>query len=336
MSENYRSGLCKLVFLLMLLSGIWSCDSDTGDPPIVIPPPNLTQWSGQPTFTAKSLTDVHFVNRTFGWAVGQRLVLATSNGGNSWPEAPLNESKLPNTINSVQFISEQKGWMAGGMVEDEIGEVFISEQGGAYPSLQESSSSLLNTVFFINEQKGWAAGSLGDIISTEDGGLTWNVLATLGTEITDIQFTTNNKGWAVSTDGSLHQTTDGVNFQVQDIGISNRLNGIHFTDTLRGWLCGTRNTIYKRHVSADNKIVWSETSFSDSATDIDWNDIYFVNATTGWVVGSEGNIYKTADAGVTWIRETSGTFENLNAIHMISSSKGWIAGDNGLILTYTP
>ena len=71
-------------------------------------------------------------------------------------------------------------------------------------------------------------------------------------------------------------------------------------------------------------------------TDFDWNDIYFVNATTGWVVGSEGSIYKTSDAGVTWSRETSGTFEHLNAIHMISSSKGWIAGDNGLILTYTP
>jgi len=333
MNQIYQPAFIKLV-LIALLNGISSCESDSTDPPPVVPPPNLTQWSEQPTFTTKSLTDIYFINSTFGWAVGEQLVLATASGGSSWPSAPLNESELPNHINSVQFISEQKGWMAGGMLEDEIGEVFISEQGGAYPSLQESNSSLLNTVFFINEREGWAAGILGDIIKTEDSGLTWNLLANLGTEVTDIQFTTASKGWAVGTDGSLQQTTDGVNFQLQDIGNTNKLNAIHFTDTLRGWLCGDRNTIFKRHITED-EIVWSETSFSQ-VNDFDWNDIFFINATTGWVVGSEGNIYKTDDAGATWNRETSGTFENLNAIYMLSSTKGWIVGDNGLILVYTP
>jgi photosystem II stability/assembly factor-like uncharacterized protein len=324
-----------LAFLLILV-GNWGCDSVTEDPGVNPIPPGLFDWSVQFTETTESIKDIHFVNATFGWAVGKQLVLATASGGSAWPEAPFESTSNPDLINSVYFINEQQGWMAGGINGDEGGKIFISQQGGAYPNLQRTFTNSLNTIFFLDEQMGWAAGAKGDVVNTMTGGLEWGVLANLGTEVFDIHFTTNSMGWAVGENGSVYQTTDGENFQLQNIGISTRLNAVHFTDTLHGWVCGEMNEVYRRHLSTDNQPIWTEVLISGVSGITNWSDIHFVDRLYGWVVGSEGKIYKTTDGGITWSRETSSTFENLNAIYMISKSKGWVAGDNGLILTYTP
>jgi len=326
----------KLVLLLMVVYGTWGCDSGTEDPGVSPIPLGLFDWSVQFTETTESLTDIHFVNTQFGWAVGQQVVLATATGGTSWPAAPLDSSNLPYLINSVCFINEQQGWMAAGIDSDEGGEIFISQQGGAYPTLQESFNNSLNSIFFIDDLMGWAAGAKGDIVNTVNGGLEWNLLANLRTEVFDIYFTTNSKGWAAGENGFIFQTTDGINFLLQDIGISTRLNAVHFTDTLHGWVCGENNEIYRRHMSSDNQPIWTEVSVSGISGITEWSDVHFVDRLNGWVVGTEGQIYKTTDGSITWSRETSATFANLNAIYMLSKTKGWIVGDNGLILTYTP
>ena len=67
-----------------------------------------------------------------------------------------------------------------------------------------------------------------------------------------------------------------------------------------------------------------------------WRDIFFTDEQTGWVVGDAGLVYKSEDGGMSWVKETTGTFSNLNAIHMINDQSGWIVGDEGIILTYTP
>ncbi len=89
-------------------------------------------------------------------------------------------------------------------------------------------------------------------------------------------------------------------------------------------------------MSSDNQPIWTGVSVSGISGITEWNDVHFVDRLNGWVVGTEGQIYKTTDGGITWSREISATFANLNAIYMLSKTKGWIVGDNGLILTYTP
>ena len=263
-------------------------------------------------------------------------MLATATGGTSWDPAPFDPSTQPQQINSLFFVDQETGWIAGGLSEDEGGEIFITEQGGAYPVLQLASSEPLMAIHFVDENNGWAGGFDGRLVSTTDGGDQWMDMANLGTDVYDVHFTTTNKGWAVGDNGSLFKTTDGVNFIPEDLGVDHRLTAIHFTDTLYGWVCGFRNTIFKRDMNSENQIVWTDVSIADASEVQQWNDIFFLNRLNGWVVGLEGNVWKTTDGGQNWSRETIDTFESLNAIYMASTTKGWIAGDNGLIFTYTP
>ena len=65
------------------------------------------------------------------------------------------------------------------------------------------------------------------------------------------------------------------------------------------------------------------------------NSIRFINNNTGWAVGNTGTILKTTDAGTSWLRISSGTFNNLQSVFFVDSISGWVAGDNGTILRTT-
>ncbi len=327
---------CHIFLILSLGACLFSCESESADNPPPVSPPKLSNWVEQESLTGEAITDIFFVDNSFGWAVAENLVLSTSSGGSFWQPAPQETSVQTSLINSIFFINEETGWMAGSVLDNEGGEIFITQQGGAYPILQQSYQAPLMAIHFLDEDHGWAAGLGGKVVQTTDGGVQWLDLAELGTDIYDVHFTSANKGWAAGEDGNLFKTTDGINFELEELGVDNRLNAIHFTDTLYGWVCGNRNTLFRRHLNLDNEIVWSNATIPDASQAAEWKDIHFINRLTGWVVGNEGNVWKTSDGGQSWERERVETFETINAIHMLSSSKGWIAADNGLIFTYDP
>jgi photosystem II stability/assembly factor-like uncharacterized protein len=60
--------------------------------------------------------------------------------------------------------------------------------------------------------------------------------------------------------------------------------------------------------------------------------VFFADASHGWVVGAQGRIYATADGGVTWFAQSSGTTAGLNRVQFVDSMLGWIVGDGGTIL----
>ena len=69
----------------------------------------------------------------------------------------------------------------------------------------------------------------------------------------------------------------------------------------------------------------------------DGNDLwsnYFVDD-TGWIVGEGGFIIKTTNAGLDWIRQTSGTTLTLRSVQFIDQNTGWICADSGLIIKTT-
>jgi photosystem II stability/assembly factor-like uncharacterized protein len=325
------------LLISLLLSPLASCDSGNDlDPPVTTLPPGIFGWTMQSSDISDPIEDIYFVNQGFGWAVGQETVLATSLGGDFWSPAPLDDSQVPNRINSIYFLSEQQGWFAVGNEDGTSGQIYISQQGGAYPSLQATLNNPMNTIFFLDDQKGWAAGVNGQVVTTKNGGQEWTTVDSLGVDLYGIQFTTETKGWAVGQNGSLYGTTDGDNFGRVALDTDADLTGVHFVDTLYGWVCGIRNTIYRRHLSEDNQVVWSNIRLEGQGNLLDWYDIFFLDRLRGWIVGEGGRIYRTNDGGITWEREFAPAFVKLNAIHMVSATKGWIAGDDGVILSYEP
>jgi len=331
-----NSRIFLTTFMLALLFKFTSCDNSSVDPPNPPIPSDVFDWSIQISETGESYTDVYFVNSSIGWAVGSDVLAATADGGRTWPLAPGNSSgSNGEQFNSVFFINAQKGWIVGSGDDNTTGRIFVSEQGGAYPSLQGTFSSPLNAVFFLNDLTGWAGGDNGQLVFTNDGGFNWSQLTGLDDNIYDVHFTTSEKGWAVGDNGALYSTTDGLNFHLRELGTTQPLNAVHFTDTLNGWICGNRNTIYRRYLNDQSQIMWASVSIPEGSI-TDWNDIQFIDPLNGWVVGSGANVFKTSDGGVSWTRQTSAANGKMNAIHMTSSTRGWIAGDHGTILTYTP
>jgi photosystem II stability/assembly factor-like uncharacterized protein len=62
------------------------------------------------------------------------------------------------------------------------------------------------------------------------------------------------------------------------------------------------------------------------------NDILFVDSETGWIVGEEGNVFHTKDGGKSWVKQESGSKEDLFSVYFKNSQEGWITGLNGLLL----
>jgi photosystem II stability/assembly factor-like uncharacterized protein len=59
--------------------------------------------------------------------------------------------------------------------------------------------------------------------------------------------------------------------------------------------------------------------------------VHFVNEHQGWVVGLDGTIAATADGGLTWSNQSSGT-EHLSSVHFVNERQGWAVGSGGTIV----
>lgn len=61
-------------------------------------------------------------------------------------------------------------------------------------------------------------------------------------------------------------------------------------------------------------------------------DYAFVDDSHGWAVGEAGTLLATADAGVTWNAQSSGTRLDLSRVNFASPLVGWVAANNGEVL----
>ena len=60
--------------------------------------------------------------------------------------------------------------------------------------------------------------------------------------------------------------------------------------------------------------------------------VSFPNAKEGWVCGRWGVVLHTADEGITWVRQNSGTDYSLTSISFVDAKNGWAVGDEGTII----
>lgn len=216
-------------------------------------------WTSQITNTSTYLYDIQFVDSQTGWAVGgdngvfpsnitHRVVLHTSDGGNTWVDQ-LNQSD-EKLLRSVYFIDENNGYAVG-----EGGEVIHTSDGGSNWMLQASFPSYdFRSVFFVDELKGWVISEyLGlphaaVIFITTDGGLSWTEqVITEDHTLFNIFFIDENKGWAVGGDAqgsAIYYTLDGgTTWYEDDAGTTEYLYSIYFNDHDNGWIVGNGGTI---------------------------------------------------------------------------------------------
>src|SRR5207249_3586957 len=239
------------------------------------------------------------------------------------------------------------------------------------PSWSQQSSGTTAQLFavkFVDTQYGWAAGgSCGtttcnsSIVHTSDGGGHWTTQLASNTasfqisrEFNGIDFVDSLHGWAVggsfnfcdvpNTDPncpSIAYTNDGgLSWSPQNGRSNYGQTAVDFIDSLNGWAVGGGTLILHTSDGGANWVCQYEVynypvlpcPFTPTATAPVLRGVHFVNAFEGWTVGDSGTILHTADGGLSWSSELSGTSQNLRGVDFVSPTQGWAVGDGGVIL----
>ncbi len=226
-----------------------------------------TEWP--PNFLEDAdLHDVHFVDSSNGWAVGDRgLILHSADGGHTWKtqSAPTDCS-----LRGVHFIDRQHGWVAGsgGMpyLNRSFGVVLRTTDGGKTWSKQKCDALPgLRTIQFLNSSVGFATGNATPMfvtgaVTTGDSGRSWNQVPASG-----------RGDWQAAA------------FRLR--GEPPTLRGIILRGTGRIVTC--QDQTYR-------------TSKTPTDHDRRMHDLCFADDNTAWAVGDGGTVWQSVDGGQRW------------------------------------
>lgn len=115
-----------------------------------------------------SLTSVHFISTSLGWAAGYNgIILRTTDGGVSW-----NQQRSPTEaiLSEIQFVDNNWGWI----LAEEGGEILHTEDGGTnWRSYSFNATGRLTSLSFRDKLQGWVVGESGQVLETTDSGKSW-------------------------------------------------------------------------------------------------------------------------------------------------------------------
>jgi photosystem II stability/assembly factor-like uncharacterized protein len=274
------------IFFIDRMNG-WACGNEAK---IIHTTDGGNTWIEQPnpyTFPNPILYSIYFANPDTGWAFGgdhgnyptftnHRVILYTTNGGNTWDFQYNNSGNSYPPIYSSHFISSTEGFAAC-----EYGDIMYTSNGGnTWTEKSPVSSFDLYGIYFTDSNTGWVSGEyLGvphyaSISKTTDGGNSWTTEAfETDEELTDICFVDSITGWAVggSVGGSgvstiLHTIDGGENWTTQTSPTTNALYGLSFSDINNGWAVGFNGTV----IAYTNSVPVELKSFTAA---VDKNDI---------------------------------------------------------------
>ena len=243
-------------------------------------------WEIQPSPTTSDIYSVYFINSNEGWAAGgdygsfpsyikHRVILHTTNGGNSWVLQYSQSNK--SILKSICFINANKGFATG-----ESGVLMRTTDAGLNWSEGSIAGGDYRDIFFVNETIGFAAGS--SVYKTTDGGNNWSLVQTGANAGFDgIYFPDESNGWVVgvengSNNGVIYHSSDGgESWLLQNTPVFDGLFSVFFANNNKGWAVGHLGTI----VATDNSTPVELTSFSA--------DVNEKNVLLTWQTSTEKN-----------------------------------------------
>lgn len=242
------------------------------------------------------------LNGNTGWLLGNNhLIYKTTNSGENWFYcSDINNYPLDRT-NSIYFINETIGFMAGfmswGPPSYQIDAlVFKSTNGGFnWSGSIHSSCDKYNDVKFINSNTGFIVGDQATIIKTTNAGNNWVTILSqypANFSFTKLQFVNDNTGWVIGTyqnsNSEVYKTTNsGVNWQIQFSFINEILTSLHCFDINNIWVTSQKGKVY---ASSNSGITWY---YQETPNTNALRSTFFVSFNTGWAVGDNGIIIKT-------------------------------------------
>ena len=288
------------------------------------------------------LADVCFAGPQQGWAVGDRGVIwHTEDGGRQWYLQP---SGVGCTLESVCFLDEKVGWVAGGFshpyTHASSGVLLTTTDGGRH--WQTTPGPLLpalKQVRFFDEKHGWAVACPSamfpsGVLTTDNGGRSWSPLPG-----------TMTAGWLAGDlldprTGALAGRS-GKTAVVRDAGVEPARMGSFGLRNLRrmtlvapvhGWLVGDGGLLM---MTGDLGASWQTPPGplpEGLAEQFDFQALA-VRGPQAWVAGTPGTrVLHSPDAGRTWQAFATGVQTPIHGLAFADDRHGWAVGALGTIL----
>ena len=322
----------------------------------------LAQWVVQPRVTVADLSQVRFIDRNSGWALGQYYgrsginvipankssILRTTDGGNSWSEQVLNNCLLY----GLTIVNHSVGW-AVGRTPSGSGLICKTSDGGDLWKVVDTSAARFHfySIYFLDDLHGWIGGwndTTSLVLRTINGGVTWQTTYDNLLDVNELFFLDSKNGWDVGENGKIYKTTDGgatwqAVFQAPDPRnplLGSPLRRIRFTDPMHGYAVGGLGGGETKVWTSDGGVSWNVVNNTQGSS---LHGAWFTDVNNGWCVGGVNaglTIQKTTDGGKNWVKQQfpaalSHSVAYFEDIVFVSANEGWIVADSGCMLKTT-
>ncbi|MBP6672887.1 MAG: hypothetical protein KA247_07040, partial [Bacteroidetes bacterium] len=250
-----------------------------------------TTWINVSPSSTSEWFSMSFVDVQHGWVGGRNGSIArTTNGGSSWSVKGIVSQSGNNTIESMEFVNKDTGYVAGGGYFNPDRETYIykTTDGGVNWVMQLSQiGGILLEMDMVNASTGYVVGTNGGAFKTTNGGTNWDgVFVNSPYWLRAVAFTTEKNGVAMGLTGMAYRTTNGgTSWSSISTNTTGTIESVCFSDAMNGWAVGEAGFgMYTK----DGGATWKSASLSTSS--LLWG-VHF-KGKSGLTVGDNGTIFK--------------------------------------------
>lgn len=241
---------------------------------------------GKPYINAGLINDFDFVNENIGYAIIDRMVYKTINGGNNW-YAKNNGLESTNVdLYSIAFINQDIGYVSG-VFGNESKVMKTMDGGNTWITHYTNQNETFEKLQFFNNLIGYAHYSNSQsMYKTIDGGKTWSISTNVDQEIRTFDFIDEDNGFFVGDQGLIYKTNNGGTTW-KKLSIPNELynhNAVKFYSKDVGYIGEVYGRIYK---TMDGGESWEFLTILNGLNSIELIDDYIFTA------NSNGKIYRS-------------------------------------------
>lgn len=289
-------------------------------------------WKKSPHTPPISFIKMQFLDPQRGWALGDKKIWKTSDGGAHWDTVP-----YPGPLRAV--VDLQFKDFEHGIVQilkpgsPYYSEILWTNDGVSWETQSLGASPSITALERLNDSVAVVAAHYQDIFVTKNWGQTWTSLNLPGA-VSLIQDFVSLGGDTVYFIGvnqlvppynkfGFGKSYDALNWQVQEYLDIQGARKMSFVNPKQGWL-STGPSIYRTQNAG-------ETWQIQAQTPVTVFELAFADTLHGWACGHQTGIYATADGGETWEQQACArSTEHFWDLNVFSPNQAYILLEDGL------
>jgi photosystem II stability/assembly factor-like uncharacterized protein len=303
--------------------------------------PNGGGWVRQTSRTTYDLLAVSFADTLHGWAVGDYVILHTSDGGLTWLPQTQNATRPGVLFTGVSAPDTGHCWVVAA-----DGSIQATSDGGRSWTVQSSGlgGGILHAVCFADSTHGWVCGrsNIGAnalIRYTITGGDIWTDAQTTGVgEMLSLSVSRPYTfrlvacgllgSVATSQDGGSSWTRTPATGTTQMLEAVAVVPGTSGMGAVAGGVIGIGGVLR----SSDGGATWQTGQPLPAGMEV--RGAWMATFSGGWIAGTgsgQAEIAHTSDGGVSWYSQSVSWGLPLNAVCAADANHAWAVGDGGAI-----